>query len=239
MLCVANRAWAYRPFDGTDADVAALREMELEVGPAEVTLSERRNTWVVPAIIVNYGFAPNFELVLEGRHRLAPPDRSPEQRSQITDSAISVKHVLREGCLQEHAGVSIANEWSLLLPDTGSSQPPGAEITTIFSARSQALTLHLNVYNELSRQHRYVASVGPIVEGPFTWLFRPVIEIIVAREFGSARFVRGLYGSALLGGIGRVSDDLSVDLAARYARADGTREETVRAGFTWAFDARL
>jgi len=235
VLGLAQPAGAYRPFDGTDADVAAPGAMEFEVGPAEYRQSESQATWFVPAVIFNYGFARDFEFVLEGRHQLG---HSPSS-SQITDSALSVKEVLREGELQGHSGISIANEWSCLFPNTGAEQKWGAELTTIFSSRWRPLTLNLNVYNELSRQRRYVTAIGPIIEGPFTWSVRPVVELIATREFGAARWSRGLSGSALVGAIGRVRDDLTVDLALLVAKSQGLREQTLRAGFTWSFDTGI
>jgi len=236
VLGLAQPARAYRPFDGTDADVAEPGAAEFEVGPAEYRRSGSRTTWFVPAFIFNYGFARDFEFVLEGRHELA--GHSPSN-SQITDSALSVKQVLREGKLQGRSGISIANEWSCLFPNTGAERKWGAELTTIFSSRWRPLTLHLNVYNELSRQRRYVTAMGPIIEGPFTWRVRPVVELIATRGFGAARWSRGLSGSALVGAIGRVRDDLTVDLAFLVAISQGLREQALRAGFTWSFDTSL
>lgn len=33
LACVAAPAWAYRPFDGTDAAVADINELEIEFSP--------------------------------------------------------------------------------------------------------------------------------------------------------------------------------------------------------------
>jgi hypothetical protein len=239
LFCTVPCAHAYRPFDGTDADVAGTGELELEAGPVGYRRSDSVPVWVVPAIIVNYGFKRDWELVLEGRHAYRPHPEVAEPRSQMTDSALSLKEVLREGCLQGRRGISVANEWSLLFADTGSGQHSGAELTTIFSLRWQPLTLHLNVYNEFSRQGHYVSWLGPILEGPFAWRVRPVLELVLAREFGSARLRQGFFGSALLGAIGRIREDLSLDLAVRVARSQDVREQELRAGFTWSFDTRF
>ena len=155
---------------------------------------------------------------------------------QITDAALSIKEVLRNGCLQGGSGLSIANEWSVLAPDTRSQQTWGGEISTIFSKRWSALTIHINVINELSRTRHYVSSLGPIIEGPYTWRIRPVAEFTVAREFGNYRLSQGFTESALLGAIGRVRDYLSPDVALRYARPMGSTEREVRVGLTWSFE---
>jgi len=236
VIGLAPPARAYRPFDGTDADVAGAGEVELELGPVEVSRSASRSTWIAPAMIFNYGVVRDFELVIEGRHQIERPVDTSAVHSVLTDSAISIKEVLQDGCLQGHPGISIANEWSVLFADTGSRQSLGAELTTIFSVRWRLSTLHLNVYNELTRQGHFAGSIGPIIEGPYTWPVRPVMELIATREFGSARLNQGLFGSTLIGMIGRLGKDLSLDCAVLYAKSHDVREEAFRAGFTWSFD---
>ena len=129
-------AEAYRPFDGTDADVAAPHEVELEVGPLGYQFEASEHWLVAPALVLNYGLAPGFEAVLEGRQQwaLAGP-----HHGEFEDAALSLKSLLREGSLQDARGVSVALETGLLLP--GSEHRFGAHIASIFSWRWPALTL--------------------------------------------------------------------------------------------------
>src|SRR5262245_38760528 len=84
-LLSARGAFAYRPFDGTDADVADPSEVELEIGPIGYVRAGSRNFLVAPALIANYGVVERWELVLEGRHQLLLGDTNGEPRSSLTD----------------------------------------------------------------------------------------------------------------------------------------------------------
>jgi hypothetical protein len=225
-------ASAYRPFDGTDADVTDLGELELEVGAAGSHQEGSSSFVVAPAAVVNYGFARGFEAVLEGRQDI---DLDAARRtSGIQNVALSLKSLLRAGSLQGGHGVSVAVETGLLLP--GSETAVGAHVASIFSLRWPALALHLNLGNELFYSVHYQASVGLIMEGPDSWRVRPAAELLVEREFGRVGLYEGMAESFLLGGIGRWNDSLSFDVGLRYGRAEGQHEEEVRLGFTWAFE---
>src|SRR5207237_9597393 len=64
-VVVASPAFAYRPFDGTDGDVAAVGEFELEVGPAHFLSSPEGRYIVAPATVLNLGVARGLELVVD------------------------------------------------------------------------------------------------------------------------------------------------------------------------------
>src|SRR5262245_48193968 len=55
MLLCANAAFAYRPFDGTDAAVADPGEMEVELQPAGGKSIEGQKTLIAPDFVLNYG----------------------------------------------------------------------------------------------------------------------------------------------------------------------------------------
>src|SRR5215470_10076711 len=98
---------AYRPFDGTDAAVAAEHEFELELGPLGYLREGSSKSLVVPAIVGNWGLAGERELVVEGK-LFRPTDGSAadDARTSVGDTAISLKQVLRRGVLQDESGVS-------------------------------------------------------------------------------------------------------------------------------------
>src|SRR3954452_16109750 len=63
-------AYAYRPFNSTDAAVADKGEMELEFGPLGSLVDDEGRFLVVPSFILNVGFAEQWEAVVEGRNFL-------------------------------------------------------------------------------------------------------------------------------------------------------------------------
>ena len=206
--------------------------MELEIGPAGYHQEGTSRFVVAPALVANYGFAPGFEAVLEGRQDLQL--NAVHQSWRVQDVAFSVKSLLRRGSLQGGRGLSVALEVGMLLP--GFETRLGTHVGSIFSLQLPAITLHLNLANNLFFSVRYEASASLILEGPDRWRLRPVAEVLVERELGHSSFNAGVGGSLLLGGILRASDALSFDVGARYGRAEGQHQEEVRAGLTWAFE---
>jgi hypothetical protein len=223
-------AGAYRPFDGTDADVADAGDLELELGPVGWVRRGPEDALVVPSLVVNWGFARGWEAVLEGRRLVEVGSARGEPRGRIEDAALSVKHVVREGALQDRPGPSVALELGALLPTLPGDDGAGAQGAVIVSLRRRDLTLHLNGVAAFTRTHEPGAFAGLVAEVHETWAVRPVAEVFVARERGA-----GSTASALAGAIWRVSDRLSVDGALRVARAGGERAAELRAGVTWAF----
>lgn len=221
---------AYRPFDGTDADVAAPREFELEAGPVGYQREGQEHFLVGPALVLNYGLAPRFEAVLEGR-QLRALDHLRD--SETEDVALSLKTLLREGSLQDARGVSVALESGLLLP--GSERRLGAHIASIFSWRWPTCTLHLNLGNDLLTSVHYAALGSLILEGPDRWRVRPVVELLLERDFGRPRLSSGLERSVLIGAIAPLDESWSLDLALRHAVLDQRRVDEARLGFTWSF----
>ena len=222
------RAFAYRPFDLTDAEVAPAREFELELGPFAAVHSAEATSFA-PGFVLNYGLMQRLELVAEDHNHIPVGSSDTPQTSQ-TAPAILVKGILREGVLQEHAGPSVALEVGVLLPVLPAPDGFGASSTLIVSERWPATTIHVNVQVDLSRDHHLDALGGAIVEGPYTWRIRPVGEAYVEHEGGS-----GTVLSALGGAIWQLREDLSFDAAARAAREDALAVLELRVGLTWAF----
>jgi hypothetical protein len=230
VLAWCDSASAYRPFDGTDADVAAPHEVELELGPVGYQRQGSERVLVAPAVVLNYGFASGFEAVLSGRQQWT---LRPLRGTGLDDVSLSLKSVLRPGSLQGGRGVSVALESGLLLP--GSEPRLGAHIASIFSWQWPAFTLHLNVTNDLLTSVRYFAGGSLILEGPERWRVRPVAELLLARDFEQHGLTHGLSPSALVGAIAQVRDGIVVDLALRHGTDDGRPEDEARLGLTWSF----
>lgn len=227
VVALAPAAWAYRPFDQTDADVVERRRWELEIGPVALQRSRDELVVVAPSLIVNYGLARNAELVLEGKNERAFGSGA-DHRWKPQDFAVSIKAVVRPGSLQGEGGPSIAVEPSVLLPgrDQGGV---GGQVGVILSAAADAGALHFNLVPGFSRAHAPAGTIALIAEGPRAWRVRPVAEA----EYYKERSLAGI-PSALGGIIGRGGESWTFDAAVRLEHADQNIVEA-RAGVTWAF----
>jgi hypothetical protein len=130
-------------------------DLEAEIGPVGYVSHESDRSLVAPGIILNWGFAERWELVLEGRDfiRLSSPQPGPDLR--IEDTALSLKSVVRAGSLQDGAGPSIATELSALLPTINGESGMGAELALIASQKWPVATIHLNSAVAWTRSHRF------------------------------------------------------------------------------------
>jgi hypothetical protein len=229
----AQAAFAYRPFDSTDADVAKAGEFELELGPAGRLQEGSRRFLVAPAVVGNLGLAGDRELVIQGQREVARQAEPGEPHSALVDDGIFIKQVLRRGVLQEASGPSVATEYGLLLPDVHGEHGTGFSVAGIVSQRSDAATVHLNAALAVTREHEPDLFLGGILEGPNAWAVRPVAELFTEQARGSARI-----DSVLVGAIWRVREGLSFDMGYRSARAGDETIHELRAGLTWAFAFR-
>ena|SRR5689334_8777188 len=228
---VPDLAFAYRPFDGTDAAVADPGEIEIEFQPAGVLGSNGQKMLVAPATVFNFGLVKNWEAVFEGR--LERPLSEPGPAS-LTDAGAFLKYVILPGVLQDRPGPSIATEFGVLLPDSVGDSHLGASIATIISQRWDWGTAHLNIAGALTRDQRPDIFTGIILEGPHKWTVRPVAEFFYEEEFGQAHTM-----SALIGAIWQVKDNLSFDVGFRHALVNSTHVNELRAGLTVGFPLRF
>src|SRR5205807_830650 len=83
-------ALAYRPFEGTDADVAEPNKVEIEFQPVGYLREGSERGLTVAPTVVNIGFAERWEAVFEGKG-LVP--LSPSGPMVVTDAAMFLKHV--------------------------------------------------------------------------------------------------------------------------------------------------
>ena len=229
-LCLtasSGPAWAYRPFDGTDAAVAAPGELEIELQPAGRLREGGSTTLVAPATVINYGLSEGWEAVLEGQGQTP---LSPSGPTSLTSAGAFLKHVIQPGSLQDQIGPSVATEFGMLLPDSTGRSGIGASLAGIVSQRWDWGTIHLNAATALTRDHHADVFLGGIIEGPPKWSIRPVAEFFYEREFGQSETISGLVGL-----IWRVRDNLSFDVGLRHALTNGHPVNEVRAGLTFGF----
>jgi opacity protein-like surface antigen len=226
MCCVATPAYAFRPFDSTDAAVAEAGRCEIELGPVGYRSDGDGRVLVVPAAILNVGIRNRWELVVEGKNTW-PLGVDTSGGLSLQENAASLKGILRQGGLQGRSGPSIALELSTLLPAGGSEHGLGQAVTGILSQRWAAATLHVNGTLALTRSHDLGTAVGIILEGPARWAVRPVGEVVVEREGDTSV-------TSLIGAIWDVHEHLSVDAGWR-ASTWGTASHEFRAGVTFSF----
>jgi hypothetical protein len=164
-------AWAYRPFVSTDAAVAEPREVEIELGYFNLERTRRENTIATPGVVLNYGVAKNLELVGEFRLEVSPG-------VEITEPALSLKGVVKEGVLQDKPGVSVAVEAGLLLPSSLPRESGvGFEAVGIVSGKLAPVTLHVNGGGGLDRGGQLFGVWGVIGELPLNSKLRLVGEV--------------------------------------------------------------
>lgn len=230
VLCLAAPpcALAYRPFDGTDADVSKLHEVEIELGPVGYLKDGGGRFLTVPSLVLNYGIAADTELVAQGT--LLEQLGEHEHDSRVTETGLFLKHVWRRGSLQDGSGPSVATELGVLLPELHGDSSLGASLAAIVSEKTDFGTVHLNLQYERTRTHNDDLFAGLIVEGPKAWTVRPVAEIYIDREY-SASITRSL----LVGAIWQFNEDLAFDFGLRAARDGRDNVRELRAGLSWAF----
>jgi hypothetical protein len=227
LVLVTGDARAYRPFDGTDADVASPGEFEAEIQTVGYLRAGQTRDFIFGGVL-NYGLLPRVELVLQGFD--FAPESSPYGPNRIVDTGLFVKTVWKQGCLQQKDGPSFATEVGPLLPQLHDAKGWGGYAGGILSVcLGDALVVHWNVEAQILRQ-TYDLDVfgGAILEPPpLSLTLRPVAELYVDHDFG------GVTTYSLLGGlIWRVADALSLDLAVREATVGGQSVTEVRAGFS-------
>jgi len=151
--------------------VADPREVEIELGYFNLAHTTGTNTITTPGLVLNSGVVRNLELVGEFRLDVRPD-------VEITDPALSVKGVVKEGVLQDKPGLSVAVEGSLLLPSTRSGERGvGFEAVGIVSGKLAPITLHINGGGGVDRAGRLFGVWGVIGELPIHERLRLVGEV--------------------------------------------------------------
>jgi hypothetical protein len=226
--CTPARAPAYRPFDSTDAAVAAKGDLELELGPVGFLRDGRGQLVVLPAMIFNLGIARGWEVVLRAT-QLVLADPSGGARWRLVDTALSVKGILRAGSLQSGRGPSVATELGVLLPSPNDEPGPGLIGRLIVSQRWAPMTMHANGGVAYTRAGDLGLVGGIILEGPRRWAIRPVAELLGEWERNGPWLASGLVGA-----IWQATAALSLDVGLRAGRASAANVLEVRAGLTYA-----
>jgi hypothetical protein len=230
-VCVERDARAYRPFDGTDADVVGFGEFELELGPVQWYSQGPSHYVAAPATVLNLGIAPGWELVGDLQNYVGLDAVPGQPRAHLLDDDIFLKAIVVPGSLQDVGPwPSVALEFGPLLPNVSGVDGFGASCNAIVSKHWEDLTLHVDDWAQLTRGDlHFDLFTGIILEGNVDAAFRPVGELFVEHEW----VANVTTWSALAGGIWRAGQGLDFDFGLRVARVADERVSEVRLGFTW------
>jgi len=225
----SSSALAYRPFDGTDADVVKPGEFELELGPLHYLREDHAAFLVLPATVLNLGITKSMELVSDFKNFVSLDGSDTGlRRFRLRDADFLIKTILRPGMRQGRPGPSIALETGVLLPAPGTKTGFGAQANTIVSVATPSTAVHLNESIAGNRDHHFEVFSSVILEIARGRKIHPVAETL---------FDFVLHGgneySALVGAIWVHSRDWAFDTAVRASRTDGYSVVELRLGLTW------
>jgi len=228
-LLAPMHAHAYRPFSTTDADVADAGELEIELGYFTVERTDGEDTFKIPQLVLNYGLTRKLEVIGEFE-----VEKSSGESGEIADAAVLLKGVIKEGALQDQAGISFAVEAGMLIPSTGNDRF-GFEGLGIISGRLPRFTYHLSLGGGFDKADREEFAVwGAILELPLSPSMRLVGEV-------SGESVGGekAESSALLGFIweSEVTGN-SFDGGIRRGTSSAAPDWELTLGWTFSFPAK-
>jgi hypothetical protein len=227
LLLLSTPAQAFRPFDGTDAQVAPLRALETELQPMGYERIGDERLLVIPELALNYGAGTGWEFVAEAQRLMVMNPEAGSRKPYLDDLGLSVKKVLRNGVLQSAKGASIATEWELQLPPTR-DHSLGLSAALVATQRWKSLTVHLNGLLADTQAHefgRFASVIGEFAPGH--WPVHPAAELSIEREGDHA-----IGRNVIAGILWETRPGLTIDAAVRIGRGD-EHEVELRSGLTW------
>lgn len=222
---MADPAWAYRPYDSTDADVADDDEVEIEFGWQETDFD--RESANGGRVVFNLGIGRDREMVIEGGW-VHMRSSSGDSSSAIEGVGAFLKQIHRRGSLQGESGFSLASECGFRLPTRSEEIGAGGECLLVASHEISALAIHINAGLAYETDHRWSRSVGLIIEGAGARRLKPGIEVLHEQSEGSHSELWVLAGMTWA-----ASDAYAFDFAHRWAIQPSTDSYEWRLGLTW------
>jgi hypothetical protein len=229
LMSSVSNVYAYRPFDSTDAAVLEKGETEIELGLYNFTDDGGLDEISIPSFIFNYGLTDTWEIIAE--FELQTYKEGDDDNCELKDPAIFLKHVFKEGFLQDKDGACMAVEFGVLLPSTVNGEhTTGLEAIGIYSGQLSDFVYHINLGAELDRSDFALNAVwGTILEYPINDKFRIVGEI-------NGTFKRNDIpsNSGLIGFIWEVGD-INFDLGVRRGFSSNASDWGLTTGISFAF----
>jgi hypothetical protein len=225
-LLPAPQAFAYRPFEGTDAGVAALHKLEVEMAPLQYLRIGDERFLASPEVNVTYGAGSGFEFGAEARRLMLMNPDPDGAKPKIDEARLTAKRLLRPGSAQDKKGWSVAAEGSLLLP-SAAQRRLGAGLLLVASQSWEDFALHVNGEVSKTRDGETGRLASLIGEGPSRWGVRPVAEAAWEGDTGEPTL-----RTLLLGLIWQTRAGLAMDLGYVFGYSD-ERVAELRLGVTW------
>lgn len=222
-------AFAFRPFDSTDAGVVQPGELEIEWGTLTLEHQSGDTAYILPDLVFNVGVSPRTEIIGE-----FVVERTPEDQWEVGDAGAFVKTVWSEGVLQGKTGVSLATEAGLLMPGTPADQEGvGVEGIAIASVRFSSLTVHFNAGGGVTRDDADPFALGGIIaEYPLRENLQLVSEIngevVLGKDQDEASWLVGVIWSP-----SHITGDL--DLGIRRGLTSEASDWSVTVGASLSF----
>lgn len=228
-VIISRYAFAYRPFVSTDAAVAEIGELEIELGLFTISSDEGTKEITVPSLVLNYGILKNWEIV--GEFDVQVYKEGEDRNTELKDPALFLKGILHEGILQDQEGPSFAIEFGVLFPSTiKGERNAGFEGIGILSGKIFDLVYHLNVGGELDRENFDPKGIwGSILEYPYKGRFRFVGELNGEFEFRGQHEIFGLIGF-----IWEIRN-VDIDFGVRKGLSDVASDWELTTGITFSF----
>jgi len=223
------KAWAYRPFVSTDADVADKGEIEIEFGYFNWERVDDENSYITPQLVFNYGITDSLELVGE-----FDVEHESGAKSQLVDPGLFLKSVLKPGVLQGSQGLSFALEAGLLLPsEIDEENQTGFEAFGIVSGTLSNFTWHFNLGGGVDRiDHSSFGLWGVAIEHPVNSNLKLVAELNAESVKGEAADTSGLLGMVWEPAS---FSSLELDLGIRQGASDEAADWGATMGLTFSF----
>lgn len=222
-----HRAFAYRPFTSTDADVVNAKEIEIEFGYLTIERNAGETSYIAPSVVLNYGLSDTLELI--GEFVVQKP---PNEAWEVADPGIFLKALLKRGALQDQSGLSVAMEAGALLPtDKDDNKDIGGEAILIASGVFAPFVYHINLGGGVDRAGSAFWKWGAIGEVPVSNSLTLVSEIAGEDAAGAESNHSALFGARFQ----PTKSSVVFDMGARRRLAGATPAWTATAGLTFGF----
>lgn len=232
LLAPTSIAHAYL-IDANDARVVDHGTMELELQPLgylQTLLGDEEHYLVIPSAQFYWGLAEGWDVLYLTRGFGLLDDAMGESPYAIAEQQLLFRAMLRDGRYsdEEAEGPSITLQFGALLPGIEAETGVGASVALLFAQQWDAGTLHLNLWTNLTQERNFNLFVSAVMEGPPEWSVRPTVEVFFDLDDGEP------YLSGLLGAVGDVGDEFSIQAGARVGGWEDYLEFEVRVS-SWIY----
>lgn len=222
----ASPAQAYL-IDLNDARAVEPGTMELELQPVgyfQTLLGDQEHYLLAPSAQLYVGLAPGWDLLYLTRGYVGLNGRPDQSSYALAEQLLAVRRVLIEGTYndEELDGPSLAVQTGAFLPGIDAEEGLGASVALLFAWQTEVGTLHANVWLNYTQDETFNVFTSVAVEGPPAWPVRPTAELFVDVDDGEP------YISGLVGLVGDVSDEFSLQAGVRIGGAEDYADLEVR-----------